>query len=183
MNIEEKDQEVQTAFNHADIENAINLLDYYHRAMESRRGIELKIFTGIIAFFLVVTKGLYDRIETLAALTKYLPTYLPGTTYIIGIPFILCIFIYLFMLCRIETASKMDRSRYHFWENRIDTLVKERFGLSTEKSESEIEKEGFLSSWFRSWAAAPPFMAALLIALSCWLILVIALNETIKASM
>lgn len=49
--------------NDDDIENAIDLLNYYHNAMNARRDIELKIFIAAISFFVAFAKGLYDSIN------------------------------------------------------------------------------------------------------------------------
>lgn len=93
----------------ADTSHYIDLLKYHHNAMESRRTIQLTIFTACIAFFLIVTKGLYDARATILAT--------PWTPYVVGIFFVLLLVIYFYMLIRMEIASKFDREQYHHLED------------------------------------------------------------------
>jgi hypothetical protein len=175
------------------IQNALSLLEYHHRAMESRRAIELKIFTAAIAFFLVITKGLYDAREVLYSYQ--------GAGYFLAVPFLLSLVIYLFMLLCIESASKRNRQKYHYWSDRIDALVKEELldnsgnnilkrngspsaGNSDKKRDNvdfrnSKRSESFLQTLLSSWAAVPPFLAAVVIAFSCYMFLIVSFRSEV----
>jgi hypothetical protein len=73
-------QRLHDAPENANTGDYIRLLEYRHNAMESRRGIELKIFTGIVALFLIITKGLHDAISQIETL--------PLVPWILGLAFI-----------------------------------------------------------------------------------------------
>lgn len=143
------------------IENTLRLLEYHHRAMEARRSIQLKIFTGGIAFLLIITKGLYDYRDAIYNVPHILLIIIGGFA---ALPAI-----YAFMLVRIEAASKRDRESYHGLESDLRQVVK---GYFYEPSLDKPERrEGLGWSLLRSWAAVPPFLVALLVGVACVLFL------------
>jgi hypothetical protein len=136
------------------------LLNYHHHAMEARRSLELKVFTGGVAFLLVITKGLHDSPAYISS--RWAPT---ATAVIFGLLWA----IYLFMLFRIEIATSPDRRSYHFLEQKIGEI------LAINANGKVVGKRDRRETWcevlLRSWAAVPPFCAATVIAIACWLYL------------
>jgi hypothetical protein len=145
----------------ARIEDYMALLNYHHHAMEARRSLELKIFTAGIAFLLVITKGLHDT-----------PTFISAR----GAPeatlaaFGILLGIYCFMLIRIETATAFDRRQYHRLERCVRRMLPE-YAKDQEALDNSGKQETWLQALVRSWAAFPPFVAATVIAIACWLFL------------
>jgi hypothetical protein len=188
----------QLGHSHADPRNPtlgsyLELLKYHHLAMESRRGIELKIFTGAVTLILVATKGLYDaRIATMSGA----PSLCLGA-------FGLLLAIYGFMLWRIEIATSFDRRMYHAIENRIRDMLSIKTILEPESRWTTVwhswtgwrpfrkkrsvanaaapeksgkpglspKRESLSVTLLRSWAAVPPFLAACVITAACWVFL------------
>jgi hypothetical protein len=146
----------------------IGLLNYHHDAMESRRSIQLKIFTGSTAFFLVVTKVIYEARENISD-TPFVP-------WGIGFAFLVLLLTYLFMLWRIETATTFDREKYHRLEDHLRSILPACSPPSEIKNRTR-GNETILDTLLRSWASVPPFLATVIIAGSCWIFLVFAASN------
>jgi hypothetical protein len=142
----------------AEISHYIDMLKYHHSAMESRRTIQLTIFTACVGLFLVVTKGLSDARAAILATS--------WANYAVGGFFFLLLAIYLHMLLRMEAASKFDRKQYHHLEDCVRARIPE-YSLKPVAATPRKEETSFML-FLRAWASVPPFMAAVVIAISCW---------------
>lgn len=133
-------------------ENAHRLLTYHQNAMQSRRSVELRLFTGVIAFMLLVTKGFLEY-KTVLSGANNLRT-------VIAAGIILCILCYAAVLVLIETASHQNRIRYAFWDRVLERLSKNSVIASPNEYDVDVPVEGLMRAVLSSWAAGPPLIAA-----------------------
>ena len=150
-----------------DVANALRLLEYHHHAMETRRSLELKVFTGAVVFFLAVTRSIYEHISLLRAYT-YAACWVAGA-------FVILLGLYGFFLYRIELATRHDRLRYHQLEQDLSPIIQTQLGGVASIGLRSANVESPFVGFIRSWAAVPPFMATMVIATGCWLFLAAAL--------
>jgi hypothetical protein len=122
---------------------------YHRQAMESRRSIQMKVFTGCIVLLLGLAKGGIDVLTGIGATDEIRVALILGS---LAVP----IFLFFFML-QIEFVNKKNRERYHFYEGKLDGHFY--------KGESDTAPEGWVRALFRSWAATWPVLATLCLAL------------------
>ena len=83
--------------------DVFSLLQYHNRAMESRRILQLQMFTAVVTFLLVVSKALGDaRVQTMGV----------AGALGVGTTFLSILALHWFMLHRVEQSNKFDRERY-----------------------------------------------------------------------
>ena len=131
------------------------LLDYHHRAMETRREVQLRIFLGVVAMYLVLAKGTADSISKVSE-----PQLLQiWVQYFFGIVFIL----YTIFTLQVEGWNKADRQKYMrlqqmLWDSSVDS----------DKPKKECCKEECWCTSIRfSWAGTWPVLTVLLLTIIC----------------
>lgn len=136
----------------------MEFLRCHRNAIEVRRADELKICTAAVVFLLVVTKGLSEAPDFLSS-TCGLTATVAGFTILLSI--------YGFMLLMIEKANKHNRYSYNILEAALKERVPEFKQLGSSETIKEIAAETRGETIVRSWAAVPPFAAAVVVAILC----------------
>ena len=145
--------EIRDTINGISIERWHERNIYHRQAMESRRSIQMKVFTGCVVLLLGIAKWGIDVLTGTGA-TEHIRFAL--TVGALTVP----VFLFLFML-QIESANKRNREWYHFYQRRLDShFVK----IKPNDGES-LDKEHWLKALLRSWAATWPILATLCLAL------------------
>lgn len=166
--------------------NALRLLEYHQHAMESRRSIELKLFTGAVAFLLVSTHGLLELLQSPSSEANTdesdvasLFVQMNGLWWLAAL-FVMLLVTYLALLICVEAASKKNRESYWNLESHARSAVQASCAgqeWAPVHDLSAPRKESLPLAILRSWAATPPFVATCLIATACW----VAVSMTVAA--
>lgn len=136
-----------------DTKDLKELLVYHHHAMETRRAIGLKVFTGTVFFYLALAKGAVDIFPLISADNQ------GDFRSLFRITLLLILFLFIGFIIQIEFKSKSDRQNY--------LVLEKKLGDQSETSVTVI-KEGFFKTVFRSWAATWPALTLILLTVMFW---------------
>lgn len=125
------------------------LLEYHHRAMESRRAIQVQIFLGTIAVYWLLIHNARVLISEWAGVQMFMQ-----------IGFGVVWFLYLIFTIQVEGWNKHDRQKYL-------ALEKSLWASSAGGSLAE-EKECWCSTLWRSWAGVVSVIMISFLAYVCW---------------
>ena len=128
------------------------LLDYHHRAMESRRAIQLQIFLGTVAVYWLLIHNASDLISKMK------------NSILMQMSFVIMWFLYLVFTIQVEGWNKQDRQKYL-------SLEKSLWASSVGGNKSEEEKECWRRTLWRSWAGVLSVVMISFLTYASWLFL------------
>ncbi len=141
------------------LENCIKVLNYHQHSMESRRGLELKMLTGIVGFYLLALKGTINIAKNVYDVNRIYT--------LVQIVFLCGVLFYVIFVFNIERASGKNRR----WQEAIIKYLPEALNGKIiefpQKPNGESCWKKFTSSWAGVWCC----FVVVVIALTCFFIL------------
>ena len=128
---------------------------YHRQAMEIRRSIQMKVFTGSIVLLLGLAKVGYDILNCEGATVEI-------RTVLIGAAFAVPAFLFFFML-QIEFVNKKNREWYLYYERLLDSNLAGAGGNVPKSPQSEPLYKSLFLSWAGTWPVLSTLFLAVLI--------------------
>ena len=125
------------------------LLEYHHRAMESRRAISFSVFTGSVALYLLFAKGTVEYLKGHPPLPD--PFFLLQVKLMFGAIFLL----YVCFQIQMERVNKFDRQRYKALQEALFPAPNTHVPITRESW-----RETMSASWAATWTVSLLFLLA-----------------------
>ncbi len=130
------------------VSDYLTLLQYHHSAMDSRRKIETRVFTGTVIFFLVIAKGATDAISHVSDPEQF--------KLLMQVIYIVSSVLFVIFILWVERPAKSNREMYVALEKHIASFFKE------EKSGPlSVEKEKYFRPIWKLWLVFGSIMTVL----------------------